>query len=132
MAANNRFPRQATATIMLEDGKLLVRSDQGTVDSLNVAAGGELVFVTPEDSPIQWWSVLWKNETPFDDRRGWASEARGRKKGKRIGKGANGGDRSTRSYHYAVVASDGKEAYFLDPEVVVGPEEPDEEGENQT
>ena len=119
-----RFPRSATATILLKDDRLYVESDDGSLDSIRVAAGGDLSFRTPEDSPIQWWSVLWKTETPCQDRSGWASEARGRKKDKRIGRKANGGGTGEQRYEYAVVASDGKRVYFRDPEVVVGPEDP--------
>lgn len=119
-----RYPDSATATILLREGRLVVESDDGTVDSVRIAASGTLTFRTPGDGPLQWWSILWKSDTPFQDRRGWASEARGKGKGKRIAANANGGGNGERRYEYAVVASDGSKVYFEDPEVVVGPEEP--------
>lgn len=121
--AGTNFPAAATATIVLEGGKLYVQADDGTVDSIRVAAGGTLTFVTAEDSPIQWWSILLKAETPFGDRTGWAAEARGRKQSKGIDRRANGGDTGERRYAYAVTVSDGKQVHFLDPEVIVGPED---------
>ena len=118
------FPGKATVTLELRNDQIVAVSDDGTVDSLRVAAGGSIEFVTPATSPIKWWSILWKGDTPFEDAAGWASDARGKRKVKRIGRGAHGGGTSQRSYSYAIVASDGSTVYFRDPEVVVGPPSP--------
>ena len=115
------FPRTVSATIELRGGEIVVVAEDGSVDTLRVAAGGTIEFEAPVGSPLKWWSILWKTDTPFDDAKGWAAEARGRKKLKRISRGANGGGTAQRAYEYAVVASDGTRVYFRDPEVVVGP-----------
>lgn len=118
------FPKKVSATLELRSGQIVVVAEDGTVDSLRVAAGGTIEFEAPANSPIKWWSILWKTDTPFDDATGWASDARGRKKPKKISADANGGGSGQRAYDYAVVASDGTRVYFRDPEVVVGPTGP--------
>lgn len=118
------FPATASGTIALRGSTLVVTDADGADRPLRVRAGGTLTFEAPQGSPLQWWSILWKGETPFGDGKGWASEARGKKKGKRIGPNAHGNVKHGKTYAYAVVASDGQRCYFLDPEVIVGP--PDE------
>ena len=115
------FPATATATIELRGGRIVVVADDGTEDRIRVAAGGIVDFVTPADSPFKWWSIVWADETPFQDGAGFCGEARGRRKPCRISGQAHGGGQASKGYKFAVVASDGSTVHFRDPEVIVGP-----------
>ena len=112
------FPKTATGTILLRGGKLEL-----DVNPLRVAAGGDLQFQTAPGSPLKWWAILWLDETPFTDGSGGCQGKHGHPNGKPIGAGANGGGQNEWEYKYAVVASDGQKVHFLDPEVVVGPDD---------
>lgn len=114
------FPNQATATIELRGTDIVVVAADGTVDEIHVAAGGTVEFVTPANSPFRWWAILWKEDSPFHDGRGSCGAARGARHPERIGANAHGGAGS-RSYRFAIVATDGTTTYFRDPEVIVGP-----------
>lgn len=123
--AGGKFPRTARATLKLEDGRIVIENQDGSGEQIRVGNGGVIHWDCPADSAIRWWAIVMKNETPFEGDDGWAGSNRGRQGVTRIRKDANGG--GTRSYAYAVVASDGREVFFRDPEVVVGPTDPPDE-----
>lgn len=120
-AAGTQFPSKARASITLKDGEIVVQDLDAGGEVVRVGNGGAIHWICPEDGPIQWWAIVMKTETPFDGDDGWAASNRGRQGITRIRQDAHGGGKNTRRYEYAIVASDGRQVYFRDPEVEVGP-----------
>jgi hypothetical protein len=100
----------------------VVEAEDGSEDPIRIAAGGTLQFRTEPGNGLKWWSILWRSDTPFVDGTGWLSGHHGQPQGKTIGASANGGGQNQKRYTYAVVASDGADVHFRDPDVVVGPD----------
>lgn len=123
-AAKGTYPRNARATLRLENGAIVVENPDGGGDVIRVGNGG-VIHWSCED-PIRWWAIVMTSETPFDGDDGWAGCNRGKQGVTRIRQDAHGG--GTRSYEYAIIASDGKQVFFRDPEVVVGPRDDDDDG----
>jgi hypothetical protein len=112
------FPATARGILTLADGDVVVENEDGGGELLRVRAGGTVTWDCPANSPLKWWAIVLKEDTPFDDGAGSAGNNRGNAQSKRIRGDANG--TSTRRYAYAIVASDGKTVYFRDPEIEVG------------
>lgn len=120
-ASAGQYPERVQATISLENGDIVVDCESGGRERIRVGNGGVVQWNCPSDSALKWWAIVMKGDTPFDGDDGWAGSNRGRQGVTRIRKDANGGGAGTRSYSYAIVASDGQQVYFRDPELEVGP-----------
>lgn len=116
-----KYPKNARGILKIVDGNVAVENEDGSGELIRVCAGGKVTWDCPADSAIKWWAIVLKDDTPFDDGAGSTGNNRGHPQGKRIRKDANGA--GTRSYAYAIVASDGTQVFFRDPEVEVGPED---------
>ena len=115
------FPKKNAVRISLtDDGKLTADPER-----VPIQAGGQLTFqIDPSDKSLVSFVVLMKAATPFGSGHSWAGsrkneEARLRIDGKAHDPHADGSAET--SYSYAIMASDGKKAYYRDPDVIVGP-----------
>ena len=116
---DTEYPAVARGRIVIENGRIVIENEDGGGELLRVRAGGTVTWHCPAESPLKWWAIVLKADTPFDDGAGSCGNNRGTPQAKKIRRDANGG--ATRTYAYAVVASDGTKVFFRDPEVVVGP-----------
>lgn len=119
-------PKRVTIRISLNASKEL-QVDKA-VPPPRIQAGGLLTFeIDPADQDLESFVILMNGPTPFGSGDPWSGGKKGwGSQGIRIDGRANNpnNDPGTTefTYSYCVMASDGTNSYYMDPDVVVGPQ----------
>lgn len=115
--AQAKYRRTARAVIKIDGAKVVVKNQDVGGDVIYVGNGGVVHWEC--ESPIKWWAIVMKKDTPLVGNVGHGGSNYGKQGVTKIRTDAHGG--GVKEYSYAIVASDGNTVYFEDPELEVGP-----------
>lgn len=121
------YSRTAVVQIYMSSSGLAVSEKE-----VRVNAGGQVTFQIGQSEPgkrqLTSFAILMKKDSPFTNHKTWVVSEGGQAKTVPVRLDANdpggntGNPTDEISYPYAILASDGQEPYYMDPDIVVGPE----------